>query len=41
MALTMPRRQRLAGRPPLPCFQAGSGSVASVIAHSASLMSDG
>jgi hypothetical protein len=29
------------GRSPLPCFQAGSGSVDSVIAHSPSLMSEG
>ena len=37
----MSRRHHSAGRPPLPCFHAGTGSVGSVTAHSASLMSDG
>jgi hypothetical protein len=37
----MSRRQCPAGRPPRPCFHAGPGSVGSITAHSASLMSGG
>ena len=37
----MSRRQCLAGRPPRPCFHAGAGSVGSMTAHSAWLISDG
>src|SRR6266536_5343778 len=41
MPSTMSRMQWLAGRPPRPASQAGSGSIGSKAAHSASVMSDG
>ena len=41
MASTMPRMQRVAGRPPRPASHAGAGSKGSQTAHSASVISEG